>query len=156
MGFRITRNINFEKRTVKSLGKLQKELEKQMTLHAAKLKKNTDAGKGYHDKKLKKYKPSTKKDRKRLGLQVSPTNLTRSRAMLRAIDSKTNKTLSGTMKGSVFIRSLTTKNFRRKGQTNTVTKAKNVLKLGFRFFGITKKDVNKISRALQQTFKKEW
>lgn len=156
MGFKFRKRIDFSKRTKGAIEKTEKELAKQLLLHATKLKTNTDAGKTYDDKKLKDYKASTKESRKRKGLQVSPPNLTQTGAMLKSITSKTDRGSSGKIKGRVFIKSLSTANFRRQGTSNTVTKARNVLKLGFRFFGISKKDVNKIQLAIKKTFKGNW
>jgi hypothetical protein len=155
--FKITKKINFENKTKENLKKAQIEFDKQLQLHASKIKINTDEGKTFDDKNLKDYKDSTKKQRAKLGLQVSPPNLTQTGAMLKAITSKTEKNLQDKFKGQIFIRNIKTSNFRdRKNTTSTVDKAQNVIKLGFRFFGISKKDVNSIQEAIKSTFIKGW
>ena len=164
--FKITKKIDFEKRTKKAIEKIEKEMSKQVQLHTTKLKKNTESGKTFDDKKLKDYKASTKKFRKDQGLQVSPPNLKMSGAMINAITSKTKKTAKDTVTGVVYVAKRTrsplklrTKSGTSKAKlrkTDTVTKARHVLNLGFRFFGISKKDVDKIQKAIKSTFIKGW
>jgi hypothetical protein len=166
--FKITQKIDFEKRTKKAIEKIEKEMSKQVQLHTTKLKKNTESGKTFDDKELKDYKQSTQKFRKDQDLQVSPPNLKMSGAMINAITNKTEKTAKDTVKGIVYVAKRTrsplklklkTKGYKSKAKiikTDTVTKARHVLSLGFRFFGISKEDVDKIQKAIKSTFIKGW
>jgi hypothetical protein len=156
MKIKLKKELKLTERTKKSLKKVEKELAKEVELHATKIVQNTLAGKTYDDKKLKDYEKSTARDRKRYGLQTNPPNLKRSGGLLKSIKSKT-RTAGDKVKGTIFIAGRSTSNFRnRKKTTNNADKARYLLQLGFRFFGLSDKDRKKIEERIKKTFIRNW
>lgn len=147
-------NFDLNERLKKAEKEIKNELDKLTQLHVSKIQKNSLKGLTYDDKNLKSYTETTKKIRGQAGLQVSPPNLTQTGAMLKALTSKMQNASRGSFRSKIFMQSFSTPNFRdRKNTTNTLEKARNVLKLGFDFFGISDKDIEKIRKRLQTILK---
>lgn len=144
--------IDLEAKIKKSLNDTEKLFSKEIQLHATKIIKNTNEGKTYDDKNLKKYRPSTKRQRLSEGLQVDPPNLTRTGALLKSVSSKTFRNQNDKVRGQIYIKSRPTpasKRANEKRMVNTITKARNVLKLGFNFFGMSRKQLNELKKKLK-------
>jgi hypothetical protein len=128
----------------------EKEFSKQLQLIETDIIGNVQSGRDYEGKPFRQYADSTKDFRAKQKLQTSPVNLMMTGGMLKAISSE----VKNKNQGRIFIKNQTQRGFKGAPAGNSITKALNVMRLGFNFFGVSEKNLKKLEDAVTKAYLK--
>lgn len=133
---KITLNIKGKLKEVTE--KVNRAIAQEAQAHRSLIVSNAVRGLDFSGKRMREYSPGYKRQRENEGRRVSPPDMTRTGHMLQSIQLKTELVARGATVTIFFIGGVNIKS----GQSAPV-KARNVTRLGFKFFGISEEQKKK-------------
>lgn len=132
--------------TVKDLTQLvNRAVEQEAELHRSRIVINATRGQDYEGSRLRDYSERYKRQRELEGRRVAPPDLTRTGHLLQSLKTKRQDVGNG-VSVKIFFTGGT--NIRSGASANE--KAQNLIKLGFKFFGISREQIQEVIRNVKR------